>query len=352
MPRKRGKTWQARIIYTTPSGERKQEDKSGFKTKAAASAYEAKRRTEIYEGKTTNDHILFTEYYDDWLKIHLNQNLKTQTICNHTSTQRIVHEYFKNFYLNEITRKDMQKFVNDFASTHKASTTKQTFIRIAMPLKEAFNDGLLKKNPTSDIKIPKDSEVPQGINYLENSDMTNLLDYIEETEITAQTFAIYIALLSGMRLGEILALTYDDIDTDNKTISITRNKTNQYPFEYTTPKTISSIRIISMPENFFKQLKRYQETHPNADQHFLGDNHEQHYYTRVLKLILKEINAKPITFHGLRHTHASYLINNGVDVAYVSERIGHSNIAITQKTYFHLLDNKRKSEQQKAMELF
>lgn len=352
MPRKRGKIWQARINYTTPSGEHRQEDKSGFKTKAAAVAYEAQRRTEIIEGKIDNDHILFTDYYDKWLETHLNQNLKTQTISNHLSTQKIIKDYFQNIYLDELTRKDIQNFVNTFSKDHKASTTKQTLIRLSMPLKEAFNDGLIKKNPTSDIKIPKDLEVNQPLNYLETDDMNNLLAFIEENDITPQTFSIYIALLSGMRLGEILALTYDDIDTVNKSISITKNKTNQYPFEYVTPKTQSSIRTISMPDKFFIQLDRYREQYPYSDLHFLGDNHEQNYYTRVLKLILKEINAKPITFHGLRHTHASYLINNGIDVAYVSERLGHSNVGITQKTYFHLLDDKRKSEQEKALDLF
>lgn len=86
--------------------------------------------------------------------------------------------------------------------------------------------------------------------------------------------------------------------------------------------------------------------------HFLGDNHEQNYYTRVLKLILQVIHAKRITFHGFSHTHASYLIKNGVDIAYVSERLRHNNVSITEKNYFHLLKDKRESEDEKTLNLF
>lgn len=349
---KRGKSWQAYISYTTPSGEHKRERKSGFKTKAAATAYEAERLTGIQDGNFDSDDTLFVEYYDNWLDSHFKQHLKTQTISNHLSTQKIVHKYFKNYYLQEITRKDIQEFVNTFSETHQASTTKQTLIRLSMPLREAFNDGLIKTNPTSNIKIPNIKNEVKSINYLETDDMNKILKFIEENDITPQRFSIYISLLSGMRLGEILALTYDSIDLDNKTISITQNKTNQYPFEYVTPKTPSSIRTIAMPDKFFIQLDRYKNKYPTTDIHFLGDNHEQNYYTRELKNIINEIGTKKITFHGLRHTHASYLINNGVDVAYVSERLGHSNISITQRTYFHLLQDKRDAENDKTMALF
>ena len=67
--------------------------------------------------------------------------------------------------------------------------------------------------------------------------------------------------------------------------------------------------------------------------------------------MVKELGIKPITLHGLRHTHASLLISKGIDVAYVSERLGHSNVTITQNTYFHLLANERQTEAQKALSL-
>lgn len=353
MARKRGKTWQARISYTTPDGKHKQEDKGGFTTKAAATAYEAQRLTEINQtGLNKASEVLFTDYFDDWLDMYLKQNLKPQTVQNYQTVSHTVHKYFHNFYLNDLTRKELQRFVNEYSETHKASSTKQLLSRISMPLKEAFNDGLIQKNPTSNIRIPKEYELDKKINFLEEPDLKKVLNYIEDHPLDEANFAIYTALLSGMRIGELQSLTYADIDTKNQTIHITKSRTNVRPFEYLTPKTKTSIRTIKMPDRFFTQLNRYKTELPHTDEHFLGDDYNQVYFSRQLKKLLETVHASNITFHGLRHTHASYLINNGIDVAYVSERLGHSNVSTTQKIYFHLLDSKRTTEEEKVTNLF
>lgn len=348
---KRGKTWQIRVSYKNGAGKFRTISKGGFKTKAAAMAYEAQLKVDIQNDDTDNKKLSFIDYYDSWLNRHLKQNLKQQTVLNHIATQKIVHQYFDDIKINDLTRTDIQDFVNEFSKTHQPSTTRQTLIRISMPLRDAFNDGIIKRNPTTGIKIPDLKNQITKINYLEPNDMRKLQSYIEEHSITDKTFAIYIAILSGARLGEILALTYADIDEHAKTITISKNKTNHFPYEYVVPKTKSSFRTISMPASFFQQLHRYQKEYPNADEHFLGESHDQKYFSREFLLILEKLNLKRITFHALRHTHASYLINNGIDVAYVSERLGHSNISVTERTYFHLLQDKRISENEKTINL-
>lgn len=138
---------------------------------------------------------------------------------------------------------------------------------------------------------------------------------------------------------------------DNKTVSVTKSKTNRVPYQYVEPKTHRSIREVAMPDKYFKQLERFKQTVPTPDEHIFGEKTTQSVLSYHLKVIEKQLGLKNVSFHGLRHTHASILISKGVDIAYVSERLGHSSVVITQKTYFHLLSEKRSSEEQKTLDL-
>jgi len=106
-----------------------------------------------------------------------------------------------------------------------------------------------------------------------------------------------------------------------------------------------------MPDKYFKQLERFKQSVPNPDEHIFGEKTTQSVPSYHLQVIEKQLGLKKVSFHGLRHTHASILISKGVDIAYVSERPGHSSVVITQKTYFHLLSEKRSSEEQKTLDL-
>lgn len=351
--RKRGKTWQVRLSYLAPDGTRKEKSKGGFTKKKDAMAYETELKYEFNQFSSIEKRdMLFTTYYDSWLENHLKLGLSERTITNHRITQKAVHERLGNLTMKEITRPIFQKFINDLAETRKASTVRQYFNRVSMPLKEAFHEGIITSDPTYKIVIPNIKREVHKIKYLEADEMSILKTEIENTALTPPNFAIYISLLSGLRLGEVLALTYKDIDLANKTLSVSKNRSLTRPYTVGKTKTKSSNRTIKMPDAFFEQLERYKINYPKADERFLGNNLPAETCNYQLKRLLKKNNLTPISFHGLRHTHASYLINSGIDIAYVSERLGHANISMTQQTYFHLLKNKRESEQDRAMALF
>jgi integrase len=348
-----GKTYTAIISYKVGS-KYKRKVKRGFLTKKSAQQYEAQMVTKLADGYTPDaSEMLFVDYYDKWLATHLSYGLKPQTIVNHKWTQQYVHEHLEGITLEQMDRNRLQQVIDEYGFNHKASTTKQVALRIGMPLKEAFNTGLIRTDPTYKIKINGASSKNASLKFLEEEDLNNLLNFIE-TEDTPDLyhFVIYTLALSGARAGEILALTFADINKADKTLRINKTKTNIAPHQYTQPKTRSSIRTISMPERWFTQLQKIESSYPNLDEHFFGETTDQSNILRRLKKILTKIDAKQITLHGLRHTHASYLINHNIDVAYVSERLGHSNITITQNTYFHLLQQTRESEANKAINLF
>ncbi|MFL1695877.1 site-specific integrase [Weissella kandleri] len=132
----------------------------------------------------------------------------------------------------------------------------------------------------------------------------------------------------------------------------TKSKSAHRPFVYSNTKTKSSIREIEMPDKFFTQLNRYIEECSPLDEHIFGETTDTKIINKKLQALLESIgSSKIISPHGLRHTHASVLINHGVDIQYVSERLGHSNVSITQTVYTHLLDTKRGLEADKTLDI-
>jgi integrase len=348
---KRNGSWRAIITYYV-DGQKKRKVKAGFRTKAEATAYEINLKAKLNAGyEIDKSTMLFTDFYDAWLDQHINSGIKQQTILNHIATQTIVHELLKNVTLEQMTRQRFQRFLDDYSVGHTSSTVRQIAMRVGMPLKEAFNDGVIKTDPTYGAKFKGTASKSSDLKFLEEADLNKLLRYIEEQPMTSANFAIYTAALSGMRAGEVLALTLADIDVKNKLISVTKTKTNRPPYEYTTPKTRRSVRNVAMPDKYFAQLERFNTAFPDASEHIFGERTTQSVPAHYLRKMIAELGIKPITLHGLRHTHASLLISKGIDVAYVSERLGHSNVTITQNTYFHLLSNKRQTEAQKALNL-
>jgi integrase len=145
----------------------------------------------------------------------------------------------------------------------------------------------------------------------------------------------------GLRLGELLALTYSDIDFDRKTIRINKSYQKLKGQEYITdPKTPKSKRVISIPDNLCDKLKEYmglQYGHKMGDRMF---HVSKSYLANHLKMIAENAGVKPIRVHDLRHSHVSLLIELGFSAIAIAERVGHESIEITLR-YAHLFPTKQ-----------
>lgn len=155
---------------------------------------------------------------------------------------------------------------------------------------------------------------------------------------------IIITIYTGMRLSEIKALTWDDIDLKNHKISITKSW-DSVVGKFKPTKNSSSVRTIAINQklvNLFEQMKKssmhkmvfitQDETVPTSNA-----------VNKVLRKLLNEldIHRKGFHFHSLRHSHVALLIANGIDIYTISKRLGHSNTATTSQIYAYLLDEYR-----------
>ncbi|MCM0583514.1 site-specific integrase [Weissella diestrammenae] len=299
-----------------------------------------------------NKKILFPNYFDEWIAKYEKSDVARQTFITHYSAQKEVSEYFEGIKISDITKNVFQKFLNDFAETHAKSTVRGLSVNVGMVLKDAVSEGILDKDPTFRVKINGHASKDSSQKFLEESDFNNMVHHIENYPLNRWLMIIYTTALSGMRISETFALTMNDIDFRNNTISVTKSKTAHRPFEFVKPKTNSSIRHIEMPNKFFDQLNRYISECSPLDEHIFGETSDTRAVGKHLSSLLTSIGAsKIISPHGLRHTHASILLNHDVDIKYVSARLGHSSISVTQNVYTHLLSSKRDLEAGRTLDI-
>lgn len=214
-------------------------------------------------------------------------------------------------------------------------------------LKYAVKLRIINSNPADDVTTPK--VVSEEMQVLTPDELMKLFDACKNSIYGP---AIELAGRTGMRRGEILALKFRDVDFDKKTISINRALAEtEKGIVVKDPKTKRSRRLISIDDETVALLQKVQKYNEQEKSRLKGIFRDQgwvftlqngnHWVPKNLSTAFREIIRKAgvpiIRFHDLRHTHATILLMEGVNVKIVSERLGHSSVAITLDTYSHVL---------------
>lgn len=366
-----------RIFYYDDNGKRKSIQKTGFKLRReaqrAATQLES-RRNETDLDKA--EHITFAEFFEEWMNTYKIGRFSDSTDNKYKNAQTYIQNYFRGELLKDITKIDYQRFIDDYARDHVKDSIYRINGYIRTCIKEAMGEGLVQRDFTRNVVVTtKKKGKSKELKYLETDVASKLkktaLDNASMFNISA--YEILFALDTGARYAEIVGLTWDNVDLKNNSISIKRTYDYKQRTGFLPTKTESSIRDITISNDLKKELKKLklqQQTlflkqgYPNKDQFvFINNRHEvptDNAANNVLRSYLKKIYKElkiPIAdkdligFHGLRHTHASYLISKGLSMEYVSQRLGHSNVGITSKVYVHLLSDYKKKEDSKAMDI-
>ncbi|MCT4419816.1 site-specific integrase [Leuconostoc falkenbergense] len=337
---KRGKTWTASVSVPYQGGYKKK-TRSGFKTKTEANAWSAKTEGQKYDGELKFDSSLpVGEYFKEWLTVY-KTNVHKSTLDGYMNSLKHAQLYFKDTPMNKVTRMMAQKFLNKYGEGKRVSSVKTMRSRLNSLFDDALDEGAITVNPFSKTTAVGDSSKNRDTKFLELDDFLKLIHYLEQHHSVSND-AIWLACLTGARMGEIKALSKQDID--DGVIHITKSLERDTR-ELKVPKTPNSVRDIDVPKDVTDYLLSLPRTGLLFDRAHTVLNTKLKHVLATLKI------EKQISFHGLRHTHASYLIAKDVSVEYISERLGHANIGITQSIYIHLLQNKRNAEKQKTLEL-
>lgn len=300
--------------------------------------------------------ITMKELLEEWLK-YSKDIWSPKTYIANAHWCEIINKSIGHIKLQDINVKILEDFYKELRenTTYSDKTIQHFYTIITTSLKKAIIWGYIVNNPNSFIEKPKVRK--KEIQCYSPEEVEKLLECIKNECLKYQAM-IYLAIDSGARRGEIVGLTWNDIDFKKQTLNI--NKSVQYTkelgiFEKTT-KTQTSDRIIYLSNKTIEILKAYQKEQlenklkignkwEDSKRMFTtivgGDMHPDT-PSQILEKIIKKHNLKRISFHGLRHTSISLQISSGIQAQIISKRAGHSSVSITHSIYSHFFDNEFK----------
>jgi len=216
--------------------------------------------------------------------------------------------------------------------------------------------------PTDNICKPK--IISKEMRVLTIKEQETLEQHLE-SDLDCSKLGILICLYTGVRLGEICALKWNDIDLDNgimkvrKTLqritNIDKSEESKTKIIIDTPKSKKSLRDIPLPNFLIEILKSFKNSFPSNSYVISKDcieYVEPRTYQNRFKAYLKECSIKNVNFHALRHTFATRCVELGVDIKSLSEILGHSNVSITLNKYVHSSSQQKKSQMNKLEQLY
>ncbi len=257
-----------------------------------------------------------------------------------------------------IEESDIQIFVFKKLSTGLSQkTVKDILIVLKMILKFGAKNKLFEHTPF-EVQYPTERD-NRDVEVLSREKQKKLMAYIHN-HFTFRNLGVYICLSTGIRIGEICALTWDDIDTDAGIIRVRKTIQRIYIREHgcrrtelllDTPKTKNSIRDIPMTKGLLKMLKPIKKIMNGSFYILTNDTKptEPRTYRNYYKKLMVDLGIPYLKFHGLRHSFATRCIESNCDYKTVSVILGHSNISTTLNLYVHPnLEQKRKCIEQMA----
>lgn len=284
-----------------------------------------------------------------WYELYSKPNVRPSTAnYYHRSIEQHVIPRIGNIKLSQLTSRDIQKLYRDLQENGRLrevqrakkpglsnATVRGIHMMLHNALDRAVKERLILRNPTEDCIIPKIEK--QEMKILHPEDMSAYLQAADNHGVLPM---FYLELVSGVRKGELVALLWDDLDTTSRTISVSKQAAvRNGEITISRPKTETSIRRISIPQEAVELLIQEHEKHPDNPYMFPSPKTGGMYYpdsvVNLHKKLLKDAGLEHIRFHDLRHTFATMALQNGVDVKTVSSMLGHYDAGFTLRTYTH-----------------
>ncbi len=305
--------------------------------------------------------ILYKDWIYTWL-LEKKDYIKESTYANYSNNifNHIIPK-LGNYYLNELNHKVIQDFLLELSKNGRKDNTgglaektiKDITIIIKGSIKKGINEDKIKHIELT-FNYPKDNK-ENKLYVLTKREQSKITNYVLEN-INSRNIGLLISLYSGIRIGELCALRWEDVDfkknclTINKTIQrvyIKDKNKNISKVIITTPKTKNANREIPINKDFLEILKKVK----SDKEHYILTGNEKYIeprtYRKYFNKVLDELKIKHFNFHSLRHTFATNCISLGVDYKTVSELLGHANVNITLNLYVH----PRYSQKKKCIDL-
>ncbi|WP_368254668.1 tyrosine-type recombinase/integrase [Clostridium paraputrificum] len=351
--------WEATIdLGRNPStGKRMRKFKSGFKTKKEAIAYANSFSVDIANGLNVIDNkVLLKDFINSWYDDYKSKTLSINTKTSYRSRiDNYIIPQLGEIELGKLNTATVQQFYNDLIKQDlKPNSCKKIIEVLRGCYKYAKKLNLVNYLPTDIETIPQEKEKV----VVWNEDQLKF--FLSEIKDTWLYLPVLIISLTGLRIGELCGLRWDNVDLENGFINVReqviQDKTNHQLIHTRILKTNSAFRSISIPNNLVRLLIEHKNNQPNSniggfvilnrDNVMCNPRNVSMDFTKKVQKY-KELEDKSkelpqISIHGLRHTHATVLLLKGENIKVISKRLGHTSTKITWDTYSHVLPEMEK----------
>lgn len=297
----------------------------------------------------------YNEWLNVWLENYVKPSAKQKTYIRYNEiVHKQIDERFEGFELNELSPIILQQFVTELMTSGNkktgeglsASTVNGIITVIQNSLQTAYNLGYIQNDVSRKIKRPRLNE--KQVTCFTIAEQKQIEQEVLQSK-KPKMKGILICLYTGLRIGELLALEWTDIDFSKEELSITKtcfdgkDKNGMFCRITNTPKTDTSIRVIPIPKKLIPILKDMKKSAKN--QYLISDSEKTlavRSYQRSFERLLIKLGIPKKGFHALRHTFATRALEVGVDVKTLSEILGHKNANVTLQRYAHSMPEHKK----------
>lgn len=331
-------TWYVKCQYEDHTGHRKQKLKRGFTRQKDAKKWERVFLQKMQRSPSMSFSALCDMYLEDLLP----RVRKSTYNTNKRDIENYARPWFDQKPVDQITAGDFRQFQNYLLQVKKKDgkpLASGTVYNIESHTRSVFRYAVLfhglARSPCDGIK--NSGKLAYRTDFWTVSDFQSVIGHVKAKDARV---AITVLFYSGMRIGELMALTAGDIDLVNNTITITKSMNPGK--EVTDPKTDNGTRVVTMPAAVMDQLRDYMQHYlykPAPDHLLFFKTREA--YSGQLKRAALAAGAPELTLHGLRHSHVSMLIELGFPAHLIADRIG-DTVEMVIRVYGHLYPNKQK----------
>ncbi|MBC1235227.1 tyrosine-type recombinase/integrase [Listeria booriae] len=360
---KRGKLWCYRVNFKNAGGAYVRKNGSGFRTKKEAQLAEGEVKQSLNKGfNLSAGDELFTDFFQEWFDLYRKGKKSPENDKDILTTIAFAKKHFTGVKLKDLDRKSYQKALNEYGEDHATATVKKRHTYLRACLREAIQEGIIFKDPTFNAqaigKIPEKKESEKFLSQKEIHLLLNALMVGIKTEYISRHI-ILIQLATGTRISEAMGLTWDCVDLDNHTLKINKTWDYKHTKNFDNTKNYASNRTITIDQNTIHLLENLKKAQEKALEKSAFKNKKNLVFislkdfemitpdavNKTLKNFCTKVGIKEsITSHGLRHTHASLLLYKGINIKYISRRLGHKKIITTLQTYSHIIDELEQKE--------
>lgn len=358
------KRWRVQLWLQNESGKPQRVSKAGFQTHKEAKEYLNQLRTNTgpalnREGQTSP---LFEEYSKKWLLSLV--DLEASTTRAYERNLRLhLTPFLGRMKIDEITHSELQEVVHQLSDKEREgengltrelgqNTVKKVMSLAYLIFKDAAAQGLIVGNPMQTVRVPRQVQPDKSDQVWKSTQLQEFLDWNKQEGDDLHCLWQLVAY-TGVRRGEALALTWSNVDLDKQRIHIRSSADSAITRRVKSTKTKSSNRVVDIDEDLASTLAEHRIQRAELGKEFVEPssfvfgtlenelrvpNDVSARWGRQMKkwTKLNSGSVRPITIHGLRHSHATHLLERGIHAKTVQGRLGHTSFRITMDLYGHV----------------